>query len=308
MIPDKTRRKFGGLARWLNVKLVCALLIAIGGAVLGLSAWDRFETSSSPAPSLTSDHAIIIFTLPSNVKFGAIEYLSDPFERSTLKGYGDKFPGSNATTGTKADIIIRMTLNEARNTCVSISAKFVPDPAPVNALDTIGVDPDTAITPTITGDMEALALHEYALEVCPGGEGGPGGVATSDMKGVYRITRSGQAATSGYRMSANFPAIAVDRNLSPGAQFQIEATLVQVPPQVKLEAIQPAATATSGFGWKTNETVLQPGNMSLSSITGEVSASRSLFISAALIGLAGGLIPYVVELLISGISRRRKKK
>lgn len=160
--------------RWLNLKFVVVLIVGGLGVVFAVNAWDRFELSTAPAPINQGPEGNIVLTAPAGVQSGTIQYLGDPFER-TGKGYANRrFPSSQRSAGERSEIFINLTLNKARNTCVTMQAKFIPDPAPVNTLDTIGVDINTALKPSGLEKTSAAGFHAYDFLLCPGGEAGPG--------------------------------------------------------------------------------------------------------------------------------------
>lgn len=107
-------------------------------------------------------------------------------------------------------------------------------------------------------------------------------------------------------MSVQFPAISVHQQKSPRARITIKAALSYTPPLTKVEASQPTPTDSSGFGWTTSADLLEPGVLTISSIPGEAASNRNLFIAGAFIGLAGGLLTWVLQLLLEAIPPRRR--
>jgi hypothetical protein len=280
--------------------LFAAFLIILVGIALTLDAWLRFEGSASryPAYPEVSDISINDYYNQS--------LASTETQTILFWNYADEL-----------HIGLNIHLKRSSNACIRIliTSKSLSRPQRNPAIGAFRIkDGREVVALKQNGFKLWYTPKAWEASLCP----------STGLSNVYRtenlIVRFKKPLinVAGYRASLSLP------RLKFGAGYRTRRFDVREsydvwnsPSGMRMDQVNPESTSgikpawrmredtfTSDDEWPLSDSRSQPQAL-MTNMAGEAAANRSSFISAAELGLAGGLIPYAIELTISGFKRRR---
>jgi hypothetical protein len=320
-------RRSQSIIQWLSLKAVAAIVVACIGTTITLAAWDRF-TMSSPLPPRSNFDGTIAIMAPQKTQSVDIDFEGHLGQERNSVGRESPFPRTNDPALRRIDLTLTFKGKWRVSECIPWLAILEGDARISDASIQDTAEP-LKIHETMTKEDELIQF--FSGKVC-------GDSITGTQRGPLTSTigatlKKSPIEISGYRASMRAlniyaetagsetlddPAGTVGNWIYFDSFGHLKHSVREVYRHgldlVQVEASNPAIQGPS-IAWKFNRQNGYTGNpydenvyfAAIKYLPGEVAANRSLFISGALAGLAGGLLPWAGQLLLDAAATRRRE-